>query len=200
MAGPEGAGAGHEPRGPGGEPAGRPAARPPRVRRIRGPGRRRAGPGPRRSERRAGASNGGLGGGREAAAPDRDARLRPPAADGPAGSGKPDRPGRGPDISAVVDRWFAENTFHSREFRDVKRLVELKRAQGLTISLALPTLNEGRTIGKIVSVLKARLVDRHPLLDEIVVIDSNSTDATVEIASSHGGPVYQHSEILSELG
>jgi glycosyltransferase involved in cell wall biosynthesis len=108
--------------------------------------------------------------------------------------------GRGPDISAVVDRWFAENTFHSREFRDVKRLVELKRAQGLTISLALPTLNEGQTIGKIVSVLKARLVDRHPLLDEIVVIDSNSTDATVEIARSHGVPVYQHSEILPELG
>ena len=108
--------------------------------------------------------------------------------------------GRGPDISAVVDRWFAENTFHSREFRDVKRLVELKRAQGLTISLALPTLNEGGTIGKVVSVLKTRLVDRHPLLDEIVVIDSNSTDATVEIARSQGVPVYQHSEILSELG
>jgi glucosyl-3-phosphoglycerate synthase len=108
--------------------------------------------------------------------------------------------GHGPDLSSVVDRWFAENTFHSREFRDVKRLVELKRGQGLTISLALPTLNEAETIGKIVTVLKTRLMDRHPLLDEIVVIDSGSTDGTVEIARSHGVAVYQHSEILTELG
>jgi glucosyl-3-phosphoglycerate synthase len=107
---------------------------------------------------------------------------------------------RGPNISSVVDRWFAENTFHSREFRDVRRLVELKRAQRLSISLALPTLNEGATIGKIISVLKTRLVERHPLLDEIVVIDSNSTDATVEIARSHGVPVYKHADVLAELG
>ena len=40
--------------------------------------------------------------------------------------------GRGPDISAVVDRWFAENTFHSREFRDVKRSAMLWRQEGLS--------------------------------------------------------------------
>lgn len=108
--------------------------------------------------------------------------------------------GRGTDISAVVDRWFAENTFHSREFRDVKRLVELKRAQGLTISLALPTLNEAATIGQVVRVLKSKLMDRYPLLDEVVVIDSGSTDATVELARAEGVPVYQHSEIMPELG
>src|SRR5262249_12086286 len=33
----------------------------------------------------------------------------------------------GREISSAVDKWFAENTFHSREFRDVGRLVELKR-------------------------------------------------------------------------
>src|SRR5205085_4069434 len=104
--------------------------------------------------------------------------------------------GRGPDISAVVDRWFAENTFHSREFRDVRRLVELKRAQGLTISLALPTLNEAATIGRVVHVLKSRLMDRVPLLDEIAVIDSGSSDATVEVARAQGVPVYQHAEIM----
>jgi glycosyltransferase involved in cell wall biosynthesis len=107
---------------------------------------------------------------------------------------------RAPDISSVVDRWFAENTFHSREFRDVRRLVELKRAQGLTISLVLPTLNEAATIGRVVHVLKTRLMDRVPLLDEIAVIDSGSTDATVEVARARGVPVYQHSEIMPELG
>ncbi|TMC06632.1 MAG: glucosyl-3-phosphoglycerate synthase [Chloroflexi bacterium] len=104
------------------------------------------------------------------------------------------------EVSAVVDKWFAENTFHSREFRDVERLVELKRRQGLTISLGLPTLNEEATIGDIIVTMRGALVDRVPLLDEIVVIDSMSTDRTVEIVRSLGVPVYQHSEILPEHG
>jgi nucleotide-binding universal stress UspA family protein len=106
----------------------------------------------------------------------------------------------GSAISAVVDKWFAENTFHSREFRDVHRLVELKRRQGVTISLGLPTLNEEATIGAIISTLKGELMDEVPLLDEIVVIDSQSTDSTVEIARSLGVPVVQHPEILAEHG
>ncbi|HXM57195.1 MAG TPA: glycosyltransferase, partial [Candidatus Dormibacteraeota bacterium] len=98
-------------------------------------------------------------------------------------------------ISAVVDKWFAENTFHSREFRDVERLVELKRRQGLTISLGLPTLNEEATIGNIIATLRGALMERVPLLDEIVVIDSRSTDRTVEIARSLGVPVHQHPDV-----
>ena len=104
------------------------------------------------------------------------------------------------EVSTTVDKWFAENTFHSREFRDVRRLVELKRRQGLTISLALPTLNESATIGRILSTLKGELMDEVPLLDEVVVIDSASTDETVEIARQAGVPVVQHSEILPDLG
>ena len=44
----------------------------------------------------------------------------------------------------LVDKWFAENTFHADEFADLKQLMELKDKQGSTISLALPALNEGR--------------------------------------------------------
>jgi nucleotide-binding universal stress UspA family protein len=106
----------------------------------------------------------------------------------------------GVEISAVVDKWFAENTFHSREFRDVGRLVELKRRQGVTISLGLPTLNEEATIGDIIATLRGALMDREPLLDEIVVIDSRSTDRTVEIARSLGVPVVQHPDILPDHG
>ncbi len=100
-------------------------------------------------------------------------------------------------ISVLVDKWFAENTFHAREFSDLKALVDLKEKQGLTISLALPTLNEEKTIGKIVRTLRYRLQQRFPLLDEIVVVDSDSTDRTVEIVERMGVPVVRHREILS---
>jgi glucosyl-3-phosphoglycerate synthase len=104
------------------------------------------------------------------------------------------------DLSTVVDRWFAENTFHSREFKDLGRLVDLKRQQGVTISLGLPTLNEESTIGRIIEVMQQALMKDFPLLDEIVVVDSGSTDATSAIARSLGVRVHVHTDILPEYG
>lgn len=103
-------------------------------------------------------------------------------------------------VSVVVDKWFAENTFHAHEFEDIQRLVELKKRQGVTISLGLPTLNEAKTIGKIIRMMRARFMEQYPLLDEIVVIDSNSTDSTVKIANDLGVPVFCHPDILPAHG
>src|SRR5207245_6203877 len=99
-----------------------------------------------------------------------------------------------------VDRWFAENTFHSKEFSDLRRLVDLKQRQGVTISLGLPTLNEQATIGKVVRTFKNALMDRIPLLDEIVVIDSGSSDRTASIAERAGVTVVRHGDILARYG
>ncbi len=99
-------------------------------------------------------------------------------------------------ISILVDKWFAENTFHSHEFEDLQRLVELKQTQGVTISLGLPALNEEKTVGHIIATLKRALMERVPLLDEMVLIDSNSTDRTRRIAERLGVPVYIHQDIL----
>lgn len=103
-------------------------------------------------------------------------------------------------ISILVDKWFAENTFHADEFIQLRELVELKKQQGLTISLALPALNEEQTVGKIIKIMKKELMQRAPLLDEIVLIDSDSTDRTREIAKKEGVPVYIHQQILERLG
>ena len=103
-------------------------------------------------------------------------------------------------ISVVVDKWFAENTFHAHEFEDIAQLVALKEKQGLTISLGLPTLNEEATIGSVIKTMRQRFVREFPLLDEIVVIDSNSTDRTVEIAEGLGVPVVKHPEVLTQYG
>ena len=103
-------------------------------------------------------------------------------------------------ISTVVDQWFAENTFHSHEFADIEALLRLKLRQGVTISVALPTLNEEATVGKIISTIQQRLVEDVPLVDEIVVIDSNSQDRTAQIAHDLGVEVYVHSDILPDHG
>jgi glucosyl-3-phosphoglycerate synthase len=107
---------------------------------------------------------------------------------------------KSPELATVVDKWFAENTFDSREFEDLRELVRLKRAQGLTISLGLPALNEEETIGSIIRVVKQELMERHQLLDEIVLIDSRSTDRTREIAESFGLAAICHQDILPEYG
>ena len=103
-------------------------------------------------------------------------------------------------ISVLVDKWFAENTFHADEFSDLKYLLSLKQKQNLTISLALPALNEEQTVGRVLRTIKNVLMTRYPLLDEIVLIDSNSTDRTRQIAEKIGVPVYIHQETLPQHG
>ena len=44
-------------------------------------------------------------------------------------------------VPARVERWFGEANFHHAEFADLRRLVQLKEKQGLTVSLVLPTLD-----------------------------------------------------------
>ncbi len=103
-------------------------------------------------------------------------------------------------ISILVDKWFAENTFNADEFADLQQLLDLKRDQGVTVSLVLPALNEAETVGKVISTVKRALMDKVPLLDEIVLIDSNSSDDTRAIARRLGIPVHIHQELLPELG
>jgi hypothetical protein len=103
-------------------------------------------------------------------------------------------------VPALVDRWFAESNFHYREFADLRRLVALKQKQGLTISLVLPTLNEAETIGPIVRAARRELMERVPLVDELLVVDSASEDATREIAAAEGARVVQHPDILPRYG
>ena len=66
--------------------------------------------------------------------------------------------------------WLESNTFHYSEFNNLNRLVEEKQRKNLKISLCLPTLNEEKTIGKEILIMKSELMTRYPLLDEIVVI------------------------------
>ncbi len=99
-----------------------------------------------------------------------------------------------------LKNWLMKRTFHHSDFSDIRKLVERKRELGVTISLCFPTLNEAKTIGKEIVLLKSELMSRYPLLDEIAVIDSGSTDKTIEVARSFGAKVFLASDYLKDLG
>jgi len=103
-------------------------------------------------------------------------------------------------LPLLVDRWFGESNFHHREFRDLDRLVALKQQAGLSVSLVLPALNEEATIGEIVRRAREELVERHQLVDELLVMDSDSTDRTREIAAAEGARVAVHQQVLTRYG
>src|SRR5207253_9311496 len=111
-----------------------------------------------------------------------------------------ERAARSRVLGEIVDKWFVENTFSSSEFADLRRLVEAKERQNIRISVGLPTLNEEATIRQVIRAIRSRLVERFPLVDELVVVDSRSDDRTREIAREEGIPVFIHDEILPETG
>ncbi|MEZ0579702.1 glucosyl-3-phosphoglycerate synthase [Nocardioides sp. MH1] len=80
-------------------------------------------------------------------------------------------------------------------------LADLVDAKGATrVSLVVPARNEAGTVGDVVGRVRERLVDTVSLVDEIVVIDSDSTDATYDVATSAGAVVHRASEIRPDLG
>ena len=98
------------------------------------------------------------------------------------------------------EEWIQTHTFHHSSFSDIKHLVDLKEEKGLKISLAFPTFNEEDTIGQEVRVVREKLQKEYPLLNEVAVIDSGSTDNTREVAREAGADVYLADDYLSRFG
>ncbi|MFT4286969.1 glucosyl-3-phosphoglycerate synthase [Nocardioides sp.] len=74
------------------------------------------------------------------------------------------------------------------------------RKGATTVSLVVPARNEAATVGDIVTRLRTALVDTVALVDEIVVIDSDSTDATARVAADAGAAVFAAASIRPDLG
>jgi glucosyl-3-phosphoglycerate synthase len=88
----------------------------------------------------------------------------------------------------------------SYDFRDypARRVHAAKRGRG--VSVCLPARNEETTVGAIVETIRRELMDRVPVVDELVVIDDGSSDTTVEVATAAGARVESAEEILAEYG
>jgi glucosyl-3-phosphoglycerate synthase len=108
-------------------------------------------------------------------------------------------PGFGSGPSAQARAWL-ERRWSSVEQWPLASLLEAKaRGAGTSVSVVLPALNEQRTVGAIVAAIRTRLMEAAPLVDELVVIDSGSTDRTGQVAAAAGARVVHRDDILPSL-
>ncbi|MER6815819.1 glucosyl-3-phosphoglycerate synthase [Spirillospora sp. NPDC000708] len=78
--------------------------------------------------------------------------------------------------------------------------VLLDAKDGTGISVVLPARDEEATVGAIVAAVRTDLMERVPLVDEIVVVDSRSTDRTAAVAAAAGAEVVAQDEVLPGEG
>lgn len=98
--------------------------------------------------------------------------------------------------------WFRHRTASATSLADidVDALLRAKRRGGHTISVVLPARDEAATVGPLVGDLHEHWVRRAPLVDELVVVDSDSTDATAAVARAAGADVVASADILPAHG
>jgi glucosyl-3-phosphoglycerate synthase len=101
-------------------------------------------------------------------------------------------------VQPQVRTWFERRTSALAEW-PLAEVLAAKQAGGATVSVVLPALNEEATVGAIVGAIRAELVDRHAIVDDLTVIDSGSTDRTTEVAVAAGAKVVHRDEILPRL-
>ncbi|WP_328476902.1 glucosyl-3-phosphoglycerate synthase [Actinoplanes sp. NBC_00393] len=99
-------------------------------------------------------------------------------------------------VSPIVEAWTTYRTGSARQWTPG----QLRAAKGGDrVSVVIPARNEEATIAAIVSTIRTELVERVALVDEIVVVDSRSTDATVAEAGRAGARVVSQDRITRGL-
>ena len=81
----------------------------------------------------------------------------------------------------------------------MRHLAERKKALGATVSVVIPARDEERTVAGVVAAI-AKLAAGTGLVDELVVMDSDSTDQTSEMAAKAGATVHRTRDVAPHLG
>ncbi|MCI4040496.1 glucosyl-3-phosphoglycerate synthase [Streptomyces sp. TRM75563] len=99
-----------------------------------------------------------------------------------------------------VERWLTRRSWSSGD-RPLNRLTDARNADPrvTSVSVVLPALNEEATVGAIVATIRRELMEKVRLVDELVVIDSGSTDATAAVARAAGARVVHRDAILPRI-
>ena len=98
--------------------------------------------------------------------------------------------------------WFEHRTSSAAGLAelDLDALLRAKRRGGHRVSVVLPARNEAASVGRLVTDLHEQWVRRLPLVDELVVMDSDSTDATADVARASGADVVAPADVLPSHG
>jgi glucosyl-3-phosphoglycerate synthase len=98
--------------------------------------------------------------------------------------------------------WFQHRTTSapSLDALDLPALLRAKRRGQHRVSVVLPARDEEATVGRLVTDLRERWVLGTPLVDEVLVVDSDSTDATARVARTAGADVVASAEVLPGHG
>ena len=102
------------------------------------------------------------------------------------------------DADEIAAGWFRRRTSRWQDWA-VGDLAERKHRQGDTVSVVIPARDEERTVAGVVSAI-AKLKADTGLVDELIVMDSDSADATARVAAAAGATVYPAREVAPELG
>ncbi|MGK5630110.1 glucosyl-3-phosphoglycerate synthase [Streptomyces sp. URMC 123] len=100
-----------------------------------------------------------------------------------------------------VERWLDRRSWSAAD-RTPDQLLAAKRASGPagTVSVVLPALDEEATVGPIVETIRRELMSAAmPLVDELVVLDSGSTDRTAQVAARAGARVVHRDSLLPRV-
>ena len=102
------------------------------------------------------------------------------------------------DETDEINKWVRARTYDAADFSLAAVLRSYKKKLDKRIAVILPSLNEEKTVGKVIKT--ALEVQQAGIIDEVILIDSASTDNTVAIAQSYGIPVYLHPQVRPDLG
>ncbi|MDX6286448.1 MAG: glucosyl-3-phosphoglycerate synthase [Frankiales bacterium] len=95
-----------------------------------------------------------------------------------------------------VQAWFDRRLSRAADW-PVSTLLDAKGDS--SVAVVLPALNEEATVGRIVERIRRELVVRNALVDELVVVDSGSTDRTAVVAAEAGARVVAREDVLPDL-
>lgn len=100
------------------------------------------------------------------------------------------------DLTAAA--WSRRRTSRWQDW-PARQLAERKRRLGATVSVVIPARNEERTVAGVVAAI-GKLAADTGLVDELVVMDSDSTDQTSQAAAAAGAMVHRTRDVAPQLG
>src|SRR5260221_2680026 len=98
-----------------------------------------------------------------------------------------------------TESWFGRRTSRWQDWPP-RRLLELKLQRGSRISVVIEAKSEEPMVAGVAGAISGSLIEKIPLVDELVVIDSDSTDATAQVEAQAGAVVYRARDVAPSLG